>query len=676
MVSVALLEVENLSMFYRGKRGLVRAVNDVSFSLDENECLGLVGESGCGKTSVGFALMRLLPPNAQIAAGAIRLGGADLTDMSEAELQKVRWTQMAMVFQAAMNALNPVLTVREQLVEAMLCHGSVPNQQAAVARAGELFELVGLPAARLGAYPHEFSGGMRQRVIIAMSLACQPKLLIADEPTTALDVVVQDQIFLKLAELRKRLGIGMILISHDIGVIAENCNQVAVMYGGKVVEYGPVERVFSAPAHPYTTLLLRSTPHIFGTGTSLLSLPGSPPDLTQPWVGCIFAHRCPAATDLCTQAAPPRKELPGGHSVSCHYAGELTPAELIASVPVFAKADTVPHATPLVEMRGVVKSYTANAGFLASLLGRTKAVKAVNGIDLTIRKGEAVGLVGESGCGKTTTGMLLSRLEELSAGTIAFDRQDVSGLSGARLKEFRRRVQVIFQDPYESLNPRMSIYEILEEPLVVHGVGAGAAERQQLVFRMMERVGLTPVAVAASKVPSQLSGGQRQRVAIARAMILKPDVVIADEPLSMLDASVKAGVMALMKDFKQDGVTFLVITHDLSIARYLCDRIAIMYLGDIVEIGATDNVIDHPKHPYTRVLLSSVPDPDVLRKRHRFLVDGEPPNPAARPSGCPFHPRCPEARSVCADWSAHLIQSGQQEVACLLYQGDSEDRAG
>lgn len=673
---MALLEVRDLSMYYRSQRGMTRAVNGVSFSIEANQCLGLVGESGCGKTSVGYTLMRLLPPNGQIVGGSVLLNGQELTSMKETELEHVRWREMAMVFQAAMNALNPVMTVQEQLVEAMLLHRTTPSRREALRRAETLFDLVGLPAARLRNYPHEFSGGMRQRAVIAMSLACQPRLLIADEPTTALDVVVQDQIFLKLQELRRELGLSMLLVSHDIGVIAENCDQVAVMYGGTVVERGPVTQVFAAPRHPYTTLLLRSTPHIFGGATSLSSLPGSPPDLTVDRQGCIFAHRCPAATDRCREEEPVPQLTDAGQMVACHYAGQIDPNDLLARVPVFEKSTVEVSSETLVEAAQAEKRFTLNSGLLASLLGNRREVHAVNRIDLSIRRGEALGLVGESGSGKTTAAMLLSKLEDLTGGRITFEGADITGMSGNQLKEFRRRVQVVFQDPYESINPRMTIYQVLEEPLIVHGVGETPLDRQRAVYAMMERVGLTPVEEVAAKLPRQLSGGQRQRVAIARAMILKPDFVIADEPLSMLDASVKTGVMALMKEFKDEGVTFLVVTHDLSIARYLCDRVAIMYLGDIVEIGPVDAVVDRPKHPYTRVLLDSVPDPDVRRKRNRFFVEGEPPNPIARPTGCTFHPRCPSATAECAHWSGRLLKLEEQEVACRLYEEPVRDRVG
>jgi len=653
-----ILEVDRLCVDYQTPDGPFRAVDEVSFELRRGESIGIVGESGCGKSTVGHALMRLLPGDAVIA-GTIRLEGSDLATLPYDSLLRQRWRRIAMIFQSAMNAFNPVVPVGRQIIEPMVLHRVVDGRGQARQRARELFDLVGLPADRLNAYPHELSGGMRQRAIMAMSLACNPSVLIADEPTTALDVVVQDQIFLRLAELKRQFGLSIVLVSHDIGLIAENCDRVGVMYAGRLVEFGATADVLRRPRHPYSAVLSRATPSLAAGTRDLVALPGAPPGHGATRKGCVFVARCPLAIDDCRHTAPPTKEV-DGRLAACHLADQVEAGDVAGRLSRFTAPPSASPADPVLVADGVSRHFDLGG---LHLFGGRRTLTAVDGVDLALAPGEVVGLIGESGCGKTTLGMMLTGLEETSEGRIEVNGESWSAARGRSERALRRSVQVIFQDPYESLNPRMRVADTLEEPLIAHGIG-DRAERRRSVEAMLDRVGLTPARSFARRFPAQLSGGQRQRVAIARAMIVGPRVVIADEPLSMLDASVKAGIMSLLADFKRDGVAILVVTHDLSIARYLCDRIAVMYLGRIVELGLAADVIDRPRHPYTRLLLDSVPDPFSDRSNRRLLPSAEPPNPAQRPTGCAFHPRCAYSVERCRAEPPVLEAIQSSQAAC------------
>ncbi|HBY93958.1 MAG: ABC transporter ATP-binding protein [Ardenticatenaceae bacterium] len=662
-----LLEVRDLRMQYETSGGLIHAVDGISFSVAPHQAIGLVGESGCGKSSVARSILRLLPENGQIVGGEVLFEGENLLALSEEQMRRVRWKQVAMIFQSAMNALNPVLPLGEQLVEALEAHTPVEHPEA-LKRAGELLGMVGIARERMASYPHEMSGGMRQRAIIAMSLMCNPKLIIADEPTTALDVVMQAQILREIKTLQRQLGLGLVLITHDIYVVSQVCDTVAVMYGGEIVEQGPVDSVFGSPTHPYTAALLRSCPNVRGPKRDLVALRGSPPDLVAPPAGCRFAPRCPSRQDVCEQPVP-TVALQADRTSLCHFAGSLDFDTARFPVVQHEQKAVVSNET-LVRATGLQKRFPVRTGLLASLIGgKRQFVHAVDGVDFEIRRGEILGLVGESGCGKTTTGMILSLLESPTSGAVSFDGAELHTLARRDLVTFRRRVQPIFQDPYESINPRMRVLDVIGEPLAIHSIGASPAERRARVFEMLDLVGLKPPEDFVGKFPHQLSGGQRQRVAIARAMILHPELVVADEPVSMLDASARSGVMQLMLELcRKLAVSYLLITHDLAIARYMCDRIAIMYLGRVVEIGPTEELIANPQHPYTRILLSAVPTAHTDLAGGELEIVGEPPNPIHIPSGCRFHTRCPVAQHpICSQEIPRLVERGTgHPVACHL----------
>jgi peptide/nickel transport system ATP-binding protein len=642
---VALLEVRDLAVHYRTLQGDVRAVDGVSFTLERGQAVGVVGESGSGKTTIALALLGLLPDTARVR-GEVRFEGRDLARLDADALRRVRWREISMIFQGAMNALNPVYPVGDQIVEAILTHEPHVREREARERVARLYEAVGLPPARAGQYPHEYSGGMKQRAVIAMALACGPKLVIADEPTTALDVIVQDRILRELRRIQRERDLSMLYISHDMAVIAEVADVVGVMYAGRLVEVGPTAEVFKHPVHPYTAALMASFPSIRGPRHRLASLPGTPPDLVHPPSGCPFHPRCPRATGECVTDEPPMKAHRDGLVAACWHP---LPDEAPGAGPEAATA-AVPGALPvagppLVEVERARKLFPAGR---RSLFGPRRFVHAVDDVSLALYAGEAFGLVGESGSGKTTLGRLLVRLLEPTSGRLRLRLLGVPVELGAidRL-DFRRRVQMIFQDPYESLNPRMTVGPIVGEPLDVQRLGERTG-RESRVARMLARVGLAPPETFLHRYPHELSGGQRQRVAIARAMVVEPRFVVADEPTSMLDVSVRAGIMDLLLDLKRDlGVSYLYITHDLAVARYVCERIAVMYQGKIVELGATEDVLQGPLHPYTRALIAAVPVPDPTSRRPAPAIEASLPVAIDPAPLCRFLDRCPSATETC-----------------------------
>ena len=607
-----LLEVRDLAVHYAMRSRLVRAVDGVSFAVPSGKVLGVVGESGCGKTTMALAIMGLLPDTARVS-GQILFEGRDLVPLPKEELRRIRWREISMIFQGAMNALTPVYTVGEQIVEAILTHEPHVRERDARARVAELYQAVGLPPERRDDYPHQYSGGMKQRAVIAMSLACDPTLVIADEPTTALDVMVQDRILGELRRIQGERQQSMLYISHDLAVVAQIADAVAVMYAGKVVEIGPTLALYSRPVHPYTGALMASTPSLTGPRRRLVSLPGAPPNVGDAPPGCPFHPRCPRANQDCVDEHPPLVLHRDGLVAACWHP---LPAEggielLEEAFGVAAPDAALAAQPPIVDLEHVDKVFAVGT----TLLRRARRhVHAVNDVTLSIQRGEAFGLVGQSGSGKTTLGRLIVGLDTPTGGRLRFQFDGTPiDVGSIERRDLRRQVQMIFQDPYESLNPRMTIGRIIAEPLDVLSLST-RTEREGRVQGILERVGLPPP-VFMDRYPHELSGGQRQRVAVARAMIVEPSFVVADEPTSMLDVSVRAGIIDLLLGFKREGVSYLYVTHDLAVARYICDRIAVMHEGRIVEMGWTDDVLQNPQDSYTRDLIAAVPVPDPARRR-------------------------------------------------------------
>lgn len=652
-----LLDVRDLAIHYRTGAGPVRAVDGIDFSIAPGEALGLVGESGCGKTTAAKAMLKLLPPNGEIPRGRMDFAGRDLVPLQGEDMRRVRWKEIAWISQAAMNALDPVYRVGDQILEAMQAHIKIDRAEG-MARAEDLFRAVGIDPSRLRAYPHEMSGGMKQRAVIAMAMALQPQLLIADEPTTALDVVTQAQILSRLARLRRERGMALLFITHDISVVVQTCDRVAVMYGGKIMETGPVRQVFGTPFHPYTMGLTNAFPTLEGAQRELISIPGTPPDLLRPPPGCRFAERCPFATDRCRAEEPTSHVVGEGRLSACHYPERVEEFRRTAATNeawaevgrrlneevITATRKTRVASDEVLQVENLVKHFPVPGGFFGTSESK---VHAVDGIDLTLQAGEILGLAGESGSGKTTTGEMLVRLQEPTAGRILSEGTDIAHMKGRDLKAFRRRAQMVFQDPYQTLNSRFTIRDIVAEPLIIHGLARGV-DRAAKVIQALERAGLKPAETYLERFPHELSGGQRQRVAIARAIVLEPRFIVADEPVSMLDVSIRAGVLNLMRHFRDEmGISFVYVSHDLPTIRYVADRTAIMYLGEIVEVGPTEKVISERRHPYTRLLLDASPEPDPSVEKPPLESAGEIPSAVDIPNGCRFHNRCPLATPTC-----------------------------
>ena len=652
---MALLEITDLRTEIQLKEGVVHAVDGVTLQLDEGETLGVVGESGCGKTMTALTIMRLLPNGGRIAGGSIKLAGTELTDLNAEQMRKIRGDDVAMIFQDPLSSLNPTHTVGTQIAEAVLLHRDVSKAEA-LDRAVEVLDLVGMPRARerVGEYPHQFSGGMRQRVMIAMALACEPRLLIADEPTTALDVTIQKQILELIDNLRQRLGMAVIMVTHDLGVIAGRADRVAVMYAGRVVETTGTAALYANPRHPYTEALFQALPEkSAGTRERLYSIPGAPPDLVTPPAGCRFAARCRYATDKCRSEEPVLAGETSAHVYRCFFpvgakeqtvAGQLTVVEpLPAAEPEMVTEQRVGNI--VLSATELVKEFPVTKGVLQRKVG---TVSAVAGVSFDIRQGETLGLVGESGCGKTTIGRMLVGLEKPTSGSVSFDGKDLARSSGRQYRRERRDIQYMFQDSYASLDPRMRAGSILREPLIVQGMGS-RREQYAKVSDMLGKVGLP--SAWAERYPHEFSGGQRQRLGFARALMLNPQLIVADEPVSALDVSIQAQVLNMMRDLQRElGLTYLFISHDLSVVRYLSNHIGVMYLGKLVEVGTADEVYLRPAHPYTQGLIESAPtaDPETERAKVHEGITGELPSAIHPPTGCRFRTRCPIAQEICS----------------------------
>jgi peptide/nickel transport system ATP-binding protein len=670
-----LLQIDDLHTDIRLRTATVHALDGVSLTVEAGECLGIVGESGCGKTMTALSVMQLLPPGGRITGGAITLAGKEISALSDDAMRRVRGNEVGMIFQDPMTSLNPTMTVGDQIAETVLLHRGA-DKKTAMARAIEVLGLVGMPrpAERVGNYPHQLSGGMRQRVVIAMTLACEPKLLIADEPTTALDVTIQKQILELIDDLRRRLGMAVILVTHDLGVIAGRTDRAVVMYAGKVVETTSTLRLFANPRHPYTEALFAALPEKAADGSErLYSIPGMPPDLTSPPTGCRFAARCRYVQDRCRETDPPLEGDSWDHEYRCFFpVGKAHEAEDAAALTVTevaharrARAEASQNGEGvLLKADRLVKNFSVTAG--AVLQRKVGEVSAVADVSFSIRTGRTFGMVGESGCGKTTIGRLIAGLEKATGGSIVLDGEDLVQLSKRERRRRSPKVQLMFQDSYASMDPRMRVGPILREPLAIQGIGSRQEQRDKIAA-ILDEVGLPRAAV--DRYPHEFSGGQRQRLGLARALILRPKLIIADEPVSALDVSIQAQILNLMLDLQRDlGLTYLFISHDLSVVRYLSETIGVMYLGKMVEIGPADDVYDRPVHPYTRGLIDTVPvaDPRLARAREDKGVTGELPSAINPPSGCRFRTRCPRAQEICAQEEPPLRPFTEQghQAAC------------
>lgn len=667
-----LLDIQRLSVDFQTPAGPLNAVQHVDLTIGSGEIVCLVGESGSGKTITSLSIMRLIDyDNGRVSEGRILLDGRSLVGLSQREISELRGKKIAMIFQEPMTALDPVFTIGHQITEVILRHEAV-SKAVASERAVSLLRRVGIPEPeiRMKQYPYELSGGMLQRAMIAMALACGPELLIADEPTTALDVTIQAQILSLLQELKTELRMSILLITHDLGIAAEMADRVVVMYAGKVVEQATAHQLFEQPSHPYTQGLLQSIVTLDRLrGTKLYTIRGSIPSLSDLPAGCRFHPRCPYATERCTREDPPLAHV-NGRDVACWHAEklDLLSAEVywgqddsdetygqIATGTANRLATASSPSVPLLEIKRLTKHFPIHRG----IIQRTKGfVRAVDGVSFHIEQGETFGLVGESGCGKSTLGRVLLQLEKATDGEVLFEGRNLmrAGFVKGGWKRTRRDMQIVFQDPYGSINPRWRVGDIIGEPFRVHESLRGAAKREK-VEAVMQLVGLNPAWY--DRYPHEFSGGQRQRIGIARAIALKPKFILADEAVSALDVSVQSQIVNLFQDLQQQlKLTYLFIGHGLNIVRHISDRIGVMYLGKLVEIAPTDVLFQHPAHHYTKALLSAIPVADPKRKRTYAPIEGEMPSPTNPPAGCRFHSRCPAATLRCKEAEPELLPAG------------------
>ncbi|MEJ2453033.1 MAG: ABC transporter ATP-binding protein [Candidatus Thiodiazotropha sp.] len=653
-----MLEVEALQV--RLVEAGVPLVDDIHLALDAGETFALVGESGCGKSMTALALMGLLPSGIRTSGGSIRLQGQELRQLSEREMRRLRGGRLGMVFQEPMSSLNPVLRIGEQIAESVRMHDNLTGA-AVDARVVALLTAVGIPdpGQRARAYPHQLSGGMKQRVMIAMALAGRPSLLIADEPTTALDVTIQAQVLGLLKQLQRETGMAILLITHDLGVVAQTADRLAVMYAGQIVETAVVNDFFRAPQHPYSRQLFAALPERRSPGNPLAVIEGRVPALDRLPPGCRFAARCDVREARCEQVEPTwqARELAG---VRCFHPGESPAAGAASSGSREAlDASVATGQKAILEVRGLNVHFPLHKGLLRRVDG---AVRAVDGIDLDLAPGQTLALVGESGCGKSSAGLAILQLIRPSSGSVRYGGEELTGLCGEALRRLRAELQIVLQDPLSAMNPRLRVGEIVAEGMRAQGIDRVTRERR--VVECLLQVGLS--AEAAKRYPHEFSGGQRQRICIARALAVGPRLIICDEPTSALDVSVQAQILNLLQQLQTElGLAYLFISHDLSVVAHMAQQVAVMYLGRIVEQGRTREVLESPAHPYTQALLAAVPVADPGRRREVIRLPGEMPSPADPPRGCHFHPRCPQAEAGCREaYPESVTLSESHRVSC------------
>ncbi len=669
------IDVRDLFVEFQMKRSTVYPVNGVSYYVKRGEIVGFVGESGSGKSVTQLSTMRLLAqPQGHIVNGNIMLEGTDVATLKQNgnEIREIRGSKISMIFQEPMSSLNPVLTIGDQITESILLHQKVTKQEARK-KAVELLELVRIPdaATRLDNYPHQFSGGMCQRIMIAIAMSCNPDLLIADEATTALDVTIQAQILELLRDIVRKTNTSLIIITHNLGIVARYADRIYVMYGGTVVESGSVFDIFQRPKHPYTVGLLNSIPSLSDPkDRELVPIEGSTTVLTKPLKGCAFYSRCTQRCELCDKltAIPEMYKVADGHFAAC-VNKEVQRLQLEGGKRVIDEHKDAPNIIEIKDLKMFFPVYSG--GVIKKKIGDNKAL---GGINLTIRKGSSIGLVGESGCGKTTLAKCLMRLYKPTSGQIIFGGRDIAQLKESELKDIRKKIQFVFQDPYGSLNPRKKIGYIIGQPLTNNHLVSSREEYDKRVDELFGIVGLDPS--MKDRYPHELSGGQRQRVGIARALASNPEIIVCDEPVSALDVSIQAQVLNLLEKLQAEfGLTIILIAHDLSVVRHVCDTIAVMYLGQIVEYGSWDKICSEAKHPYTQMLFSAIPipDPEADRQRDFKLLKGEIPSVLNVPSGCNFHTRCPYATAECSQAKPELKDIAPDHLcACHHPHGGDE----
>jgi peptide/nickel transport system ATP-binding protein len=671
-MSEHLLEVKGLRTWFGNNDAPFRVVDGVSFNIRRGETFALLGESGCGKSMTALSLLRLNPhPASRIVSGEVLLNGDNLLPLAETEMEKIRGRRVSMIFQEPQSSLNPVLSVGQQIAEVLKWHFDA-DKQTIYQRSIELLTSVGIPDPhqRIKEYPHQLSGGMKQRVMIAIALAGEPELLIADEPTTALDVTIQAQILDLLKDIQQKTGMAILLITHDLGVVAQMADHVAVMYAGQVVETARREQFFADTRHPYTRKLFEALPSDRKREQKLTVIKGSVPPLNQPFNCCRFADRCDFAWQHCHDAEPRWLE-DNGHGVRCHLFDEAVTAETVVpdiKVSSSKLSDVVPADKALLQVDRLKVHFPIKKGILQRTVGH---VKAVDDISLDLRTAETLALVGESGCGKTTVGKGILQLVPVTQGEVSYAGKKLTRLSERELKSARSSLQIIFQDPFSSMNPRMTVSQVIEEGMLSKA-GKDAAERERKIDELLERVGLRPD--IKHRYPHEFSGGQRQRICIARALAAEPEVIICDEPTSALDVSVQAQILNLLRDIQHEfGLSYLFITHNIAVVDYLAHRVAVMYLGRVVEEGRRDEVLNNPKHPYTQALLAAVPKIDAVSQRESVKLEGELPSPANPPQGCHFHQRCPHVMPKCREAYPDLSRLSQSHtVKCFLYEDEYE----